>query len=76
MKHISQETWPGLRDTGLFIMPCKMHRAYCGATVTSAEIDNEHPDCDPCMDAKVWEEIDKLADERDLEMAKRCQFGS
>jgi hypothetical protein len=52
----------GRDDTGVFIMPVKMFRAYCGVTVSGIEIDNEFPTCDACMDAQVWERIDSNFD--------------
>ena len=53
MKHIAMQSWIGRNDDGRFIMPVKMYRAYCGVTVSAAEIDNEMPTCDECMDAQA-----------------------
>jgi hypothetical protein len=61
MKHIAMQSWIGRHDDGQFIMPVKMYRAYCGVTVKGAEIDNENPTCDACMDGKCWEEIDAMS---------------
>lgn len=58
VKHISQSSFRGSADDGVFIMPTTLHRTYCRVVVIGALIDNETPTCDECMDAKVWEEID------------------
>jgi len=43
-------------------MPVTKYVTYCRETVSGAEIDNDFPTCDECMDAKVWEDIDNMTE--------------
>ena len=59
MKHIALEKYTIMGDDGMFRLPVAVYRTYCGKrNVGYMEIDNEHPTCEDCMDAKTWEEID------------------
>ena len=64
MMHLSRVRYTGMATEGLFRMPTTLHTTYCGRTgVTGHEIDVEKfVDCDECIQAKAWEEIDAAAE--------------
>ena len=64
MMHLSRARYTGMGTEGLFRMPITLHTTYCGRTkVTEHEIDVEkYVNCDDCIQAKTWEEIDAIAD--------------
>lgn len=62
VKHISRGSFRGNEDNGKWIMPVTKYVTYCREVVSEAEIDNDFPTCDECMDVQVWEKIDNMTE--------------
>ena len=65
MVHLTRSRYPGMGEVGLYRMPVTLHVTYCGQRdVTQHEVDTleKNVDCDDCIQAKAWEEIDALVD--------------
>ena len=63
--HLMRKRYTGMGEVGLFRMPVALHITYCGLSdITSHEIDTleKNVDCDECIQAKSWEEIDMAAE--------------
>lgn len=60
--HLIRERYAGIADVGLFRMPSTLYTTYCGLRdITVHEVDTleKHVDCDDCIQAKAWEDIDR-----------------
>jgi len=63
MMHLSRKRYMGMATEGLFRMPTTLHVTYCGQSgLTTHEVDTleKNVDCDECIQAKTWEEIDLM----------------
>ena len=61
--HLLRQRYVGMADDGLFRMPTTLHTTYCGLRdITKHEVDTLESavDCDECIQAKAWEDIDNL----------------
>jgi hypothetical protein len=62
--HLMRKRYTGMAATGLFRMPTPLHTTYCGLRdITTHEIDTleKNIDCDECIQAKAWEDIDAIS---------------
>jgi hypothetical protein len=61
--HLMRRSYTGIVDEGLYRMPTTLHVTYCGLRdVTRHDVDTreKYVDCDECIQAKAWEDIDAL----------------
>ena len=61
MLHLSRSTFLGMVDESGWRIPATLHVTYCRQTAIPAEEigTEETVDCDECIQALLWEQIDK-----------------
>jgi len=62
--HLMRKRYLGTAEQGLFRMPMALHVTYCGLRdITTHDVDTleKNVDCDDCLQAKAWEDIDAAA---------------